>query len=106
MCSTRPRGHAIDPADPRGGYPALSLDQASTLDMQLTVSATLREWMIANGGEYGGIRFFDTSTVKKFASQFSDRSRRGLGFDKPETYAGKASPCCKTFYSAPPLVVK
>ncbi len=43
--------HAIDPDDPRGGYPALSLDQAALLDLQITVSATLREWMIAHGGE-------------------------------------------------------
>jgi glycosyltransferase involved in cell wall biosynthesis len=42
--------HAIDPADPRGGYPAISMDHAAYLDIQITVSATLREWLITNGG--------------------------------------------------------
>jgi len=51
--------------------------------------------MLMNGGEYAGVRYFDTATVKKFTSQFSAHSRRGLGFDKPETEPGKASPCCK-----------
>jgi beta-N-acetylhexosaminidase len=51
--------------------------------------------MLMNGGQYAGTKFFDSSTVRKFTSQYSGHSRRGLGFDKPEMEAGKASPCCK-----------
>jgi glycosyltransferase involved in cell wall biosynthesis len=43
--------HAIDPADARGGYPALSLDYAKELDLQATISATLRTWMLDHHGE-------------------------------------------------------
>jgi CubicO group peptidase (beta-lactamase class C family) len=52
--------------------------------------------MLLNNGEYAGIKFFDSSTVKKFTSQYSAHSRRGLGFDKQEPNPAKASPCCKS----------
>ena len=35
-------------------------------------------------GQYGGEKFFDESTVEEFSQYFSDESRRGLGWDKPE----------------------
>lgn len=36
-------------------------------------------------GTYGGTRFFYTGTVGRFAEKGSDKSRRGLGWDKPDT---------------------
>ncbi|HYV94568.1 MAG TPA: glycoside hydrolase family 3 N-terminal domain-containing protein, partial [Chitinophagales bacterium] len=52
--------------------------------------------MLLNNGEYAGIKFFDSATVKKFTSQYSTHSRRGLGFDKQEPNPDKGSPCCKS----------
>lgn len=48
--------------------------------------------MWLNGGEYGGERFLSNETVKLFTQTKSSRSRRGLGFDKPEISASKSSP--------------
>jgi len=46
-----------------------------------------------NDGFYAGKRYFKQGTVNFFASQYSPISRRGLGFDKPETDPDKTSPC-------------
>lgn len=40
--------------------------------------------MILNGGEYGGEKYLSKETVTLFTKTTSSRSRRGLGFDKPE----------------------
>lgn len=40
--------------------------------------------MLLNGGTYGGERFLKASTIQQFTRKQHDRSRRGLGFDKPE----------------------
>ncbi|MDX2002943.1 MAG: glycoside hydrolase family 3 N-terminal domain-containing protein [Chitinophagales bacterium] len=48
--------------------------------------------MLLNHGQYGGKRFIDSSTINFFTAKYSDKSRRGLGFDKPETDPKKASP--------------
>jgi len=37
--------------------------------------------MLLNGGEYGGKRYFDESTIKLFTSPQLDTSSRGLGWD-------------------------
>jgi CubicO group peptidase (beta-lactamase class C family) len=50
--------------------------------------------MLLNGGVYNGKRYFQKSTVDLFTSKNSFISRRGLGFDKPETKSGKGNPCC------------
>jgi CubicO group peptidase (beta-lactamase class C family) len=50
--------------------------------------------MLLNGGIYNGKRYFQKSTVELFTSKYSFISRRGLGFDKPETKSGKGNPCC------------
>jgi CubicO group peptidase (beta-lactamase class C family) len=50
--------------------------------------------MLLNGGSYAGIRYLDTATVNRFTAQYSSRSRRGLGFDKPELQADRPSPTC------------
>lgn len=50
--------------------------------------------MLLNGGVYNGKRYFQKTTVDLFTAKNSFISRRGLGFDKPETNAGKGSPCC------------
>jgi glycosyltransferase involved in cell wall biosynthesis len=44
-------GHAIDPDDLRGGYPALSLDHTASIDLHVTVSAALRQWMLERGAD-------------------------------------------------------
>jgi len=49
--------------------------------------------MLLNDGSYGGKQYFKPSTVKLFTQKYYDYCRRGLGFDKPETIPGKASPC-------------
>ncbi len=48
--------------------------------------------MLLNGGVYNGKRYFKSSTVKLFTSKNSFISRRGYGFDKPETIKGKSNP--------------
>lgn len=50
--------------------------------------------MLLNGGEYGGKRILKESTVNTFTKKHG-KSRRGLGFDKPETDIKKASPTSK-----------
>ncbi|MCC7029016.1 MAG: serine hydrolase [Chitinophagaceae bacterium] len=50
--------------------------------------------MLLNGGVYNGKRYFQKSTVDLFTAKNSFISRRGLGFDKPETKSGKGNPCC------------
>lgn len=40
--------------------------------------------MLLNGGEYGGVRYLDSSTVNLWTKKQSSISRRGLGFDKPD----------------------
>ncbi len=48
--------------------------------------------MLLNEGEYGNVRVLKASTVHLFTSKQSKKSRRGLGFDKPETTPNKPSP--------------
>lgn len=38
--------------------------------------------MLLNKGSYGGERYIEPSTIEKYTKQFSDNSRRGLGFDR------------------------
>ncbi len=49
--------------------------------------------MLLNKGAYGGVRYFQPSTVDLFTSKQSDVSRRGLGFDRynPESTYGYPS---------------
>jgi len=47
--------------------------------------------MLLNRGEYAGERYLNPTTVSEFTKQWDDRSRRGLGFDKPEP-SGKGGP--------------
>lgn len=53
--------------------------------------------MFLNGGEYGGVKFFDSTTVNFFTtSPFLDNdNRRALGFDKPQMDYSKAGPTCQ-----------
>jgi CubicO group peptidase (beta-lactamase class C family) len=46
-----------------------------------------------NLGTYGGERYLSEETVKLFTQSKSTTSRRGLGFDKPDTSNPKQSPC-------------
>ncbi|MFB5945701.1 serine hydrolase domain-containing protein [Albibacterium profundi] len=38
--------------------------------------------MLLNKGTYGGERYIQAATIEKYTAQFSDKSRRGLGFDR------------------------
>lgn len=49
--------------------------------------------MMLNGGEYDGKRYIDADICKTFTNTKSRISRRGLGFDKPETNPKKRNPC-------------
>jgi CubicO group peptidase (beta-lactamase class C family) len=51
--------------------------------------------MLLNGGEYGETRVLKASTVEIFTKKQSKISRRGLGFDKPETNPELPSPTGK-----------
>ena len=55
--------------------------------------------MLMFGGEYGGKRYIQQSTVKKF-SVHQEGSHRGLGFDKPTASSGNvvAPDCPYTAY--------
>ncbi len=51
--------------------------------------------MFLNGGQYKGKRYVNAITVERMTTQKSPRSRRGLGFDKPEfDPKKKLNPCC------------
>lgn len=39
--------------------------------------------MLLNGGTYGGVRFLEENTIKKFTAQTFPANRRGLGWDRP-----------------------
>ncbi len=54
--------------------------------------------MWLNRGVYGGERYLSEKTCDFFTQSKSGRSRRGLGFDKPDPLSLKASPCS---YSTP-----
>ena len=51
--------------------------------------------MILNGGIYNGRRFLSQSTCSLFTSETSSKSRRGLGFDRPDKRNARQSPCCQ-----------
>ncbi len=48
--------------------------------------------MLLNRGTYGGVRYFNPTTVDLFTSRQSKSSRRGLGFDRYDLDASKAYP--------------
>lgn len=50
----------------------------------------LQMWM--NEGEYGGEQFLSKETVNLFTKSKSSKSRRGLGFDKPDPRNNNLSP--------------
>jgi beta-glucosidase-like glycosyl hydrolase/CubicO group peptidase (beta-lactamase class C family) len=52
--------------------------------------------MLLNNGTYGGSKYLDSATVARFTGRNGFGSRRGLGFDKPETEENKASPVCQS----------
>ncbi|MDO5570928.1 MAG: glycoside hydrolase family 3 N-terminal domain-containing protein [Bacteroidales bacterium] len=54
-----------------------------------------------NNGEYGGERIFSEETAKLFTMSKSSKSRRGLGFDKPNVQKPQNSP---TFLNVPASV--
>jgi hypothetical protein len=51
--------------------------------------------MLLNKGFYGNNRVLKASTIELFTNKYCKKSRRGLGFDKPETDPLKDSPTSK-----------
>ncbi len=51
--------------------------------------------MLLNKGTYGNIRVLKSSTIELFTQKQNKKSRRGLGFDKPETMPLRPSPTGK-----------
>lgn len=49
--------------------------------------------MLLNDGELDGKRYLSKETCELFTTEVSKVSRRGLGFDKPDTKDAKKSPC-------------
>ena len=56
--------------------------------------------MLLNGGEYGGNKYFESTTIKHFTTAHFKGSRRGLGFDKPDPEGKWGSACDSTSLSA------
>lgn len=52
--------------------------------------------MLLNNGTLNGKRYLSEATCNLFTSRVSRISRRGLGFDKPDTKNSKSSPCCES----------
>jgi len=50
--------------------------------------------MLLNNGEWKGKRYLSETTCRMFTTTVSNISRRGLGFDKPDTRHPENSPCC------------
>jgi beta-N-acetylhexosaminidase len=51
--------------------------------------------LFMNKGEYGGVRYLDSSTVSECTKcQYCKDNRRAIGFDKPEMNPDKDSPVC------------
>lgn len=50
--------------------------------------------MLLNQGELDGKRYLSKETCRLFTTEVSRISRRGLGFDKPDTRNPSQSPCC------------
>ena len=51
--------------------------------------------LFLNKGEYGGVRYIDSATVKECTKcQYCKDNRRAIGFDKPELNKTKDSPVC------------
>lgn len=53
--------------------------------------------MYLNGGDYGGVHYFDTTTLNLFTTApfLENDNRRALGFDKPQMDYSKEGPTCK-----------
>ena len=51
--------------------------------------------MLLNGGELNGRRYLSPETCRVFTTTLSRTSRRGLGFDKPDSRNPRRSPCCE-----------
>jgi CubicO group peptidase (beta-lactamase class C family) len=74
------RGYVHDPmAAKLGGVSGNAGLFASANDLAILYQ------MVLNGGNYGGIKYYNPETVKLFTSNQSAISRRGLGFDKVDT---------------------
>ena len=52
--------------------------------------------MLLNGGELDGKRYLSPETCRLFTTTVSKRSRRGLGFDKPDPTNPAKSPCAES----------
>lgn len=52
--------------------------------------------MLLNGGELDGKRYLSEETCRLFTTTTSRRSRRGLGFDKPDRLNPAKGPCSKS----------
>ncbi len=48
--------------------------------------------MLLNGGSYGGEHFLDREVIHEFTRRQNNRSRRGLGWDKPEMDSRRDGP--------------
>ena len=53
--------------------------------------------MLLNGGELNGQRYLSKETCQLFTTEVSKISRRGLGFDKPDTRNPEKSPLRKAY---------
>ena len=50
--------------------------------------------MLLNKGSYGGVQYFQPTTINYFTKRFNNNSRKALGFDKPELDKNKIGPTC------------
>jgi glycosyltransferase involved in cell wall biosynthesis len=61
-----------------GGYPRLSLDRRACLDLQITSSAALKEWMVERGGEPDRIEVCYIGTTARRDGARPSRAELGL----------------------------
>lgn len=65
---------------------------AGVFGSALDIAKLCQTWL--NGGRYGDTQIFSDSTNHLFTTAKSPNSRRGLGFDKPDTENPDNSPTC------------
>lgn len=65
---------------------------AGVFGSALDIAKLCQTWL--NGGRYGDTQIFSESTNELFTTTKSPNSRRGLGFDKPDTENPENSPTC------------
>jgi glycosyltransferase involved in cell wall biosynthesis len=85
-----------------GGYPRLSVDRQACLDLQITSSTALKEWMVERGGDRGRIEVCYIGTSPRREDARPSRAELGL----PEGGPIILYPCRLTHEKQPAVFVR